>query len=94
MLFAITDQSVIHIAAMTMLVSAKVAGPILIISLAIGLGVSLLQSVTQIQEVTLTFVPKLAGVALVIIIAGNWMLNTLVEFTRQLFELIPSLIGK
>jgi len=79
---------------MTMLVSAKVAGPILVISLAIGLGVSLLQSVTQIQEVTLTFVPKLVGVALVIVIAGNWMLNTLVEFTRQLFEMIPSLIGK
>jgi flagellar biosynthetic protein FliQ len=93
MIFAITDQSVIHIATMTMLVSAKVAGPILIISLAIGLGISLIQSVTQIQEVTLTFVPKLAGVALVIVLAGNWMLNTLVEFTRQLFDLIPSLIG-
>lgn len=89
-----TDQSVIHIAAMTMLVCAKVAGPILMMSLAIGLGISLLQSVTQIQEVTLTFVPKLAGVALVIVLAGNWMLNTLVEFTRQLFDLIPSLIGK
>jgi flagellar biosynthetic protein FliQ len=94
MLFALTDQSVIHIAMQTMLVSAKVAGPILIMSLAIGLGISLLQSVTQIQEVTLTFVPKLAGVALVIVVAGNWMLNTLVEFTKQLFDLIPSLIGK
>jgi flagellar biosynthetic protein FliQ len=93
MIFAITDQAVIHVATMTMLVSAKVAGPILIISLAIGLGISLIQSVTQIQEVTLTFVPKLAGVALVIVLAGNWMLNTLVEFTQQLFDLIPSLIG-
>jgi flagellar biosynthetic protein FliQ len=93
MILAITDQSVIHVATMTMLVSAKVAGPILLISLAIGLGISLIQSVTQIQEVTLTFVPKLAGVALVIVLAGNWMLNTLVEFTRQLFDLIPSLIG-
>jgi flagellar biosynthetic protein FliQ len=92
-LLAITDQSVIHIATITMIVSAKVAGPILLISLALGLGISLLQSVTQIQEVTLTFVPKLAGVALVIVLAGNWMLNTLVEFTRQLFDLIPSLIG-
>lgn len=79
---------------MTMIVSAKVAGPILIVSLAIGLGISLLQSVTQIQEVTLTFVPKLAGVALVVVLAGNWMLNTLIEFTRQLFNLIPGLIGK
>jgi flagellar biosynthesis protein FliQ len=89
-----TDQSVIHIAAITMLVSAKVAGPILIVSLAIGLGVSLLQSVTQIQEVTLTFVPKLAGCALVIVVAGNWMLNTLMNFTTQLFGMIPGLIGK
>jgi len=89
-----SDQAVIHIAVMTMIVTAKVAGPILIISLAIGLGISLIQAVTQIQEVTLTFVPKLAGVALVIIVSGNWMLGQLVRFTNQLFQLIPGLIGK
>jgi flagellar biosynthesis protein FliQ len=88
-----SDQEVIHIAIMTMTVSAKVAGPILIISLAIGLGLSILQSVTQIQEVTLTFVPKLIGVALVIVFAGNWMLQQLMGFTRDLFGLIPALIG-
>ena len=88
-----TDQAVIHIAVMTMMVAAKVAGPILIVSLAIGLGISLIQSVTQIQEVTLTFVPKLAGVALVIVMAGNWMLGQLTAFTRQLYDMIPSLIS-
>jgi flagellar biosynthetic protein FliQ len=88
-----TDSSVIHIAVMTMIVCAKVAGPILIMSLAIGLGISLLQSVTQIQEVTLTFVPKLAGVALVIVLTGSWMLNTLISFTQDLFDLLPGLIG-
>jgi len=87
------DQAVIHIAVMTMIVSAKVAGPILVMSLAIGLGVSILQSITQIQEVTLTFVPKLVGVALVIVLTGNWMLNQLVGFTRELFQLIPGLIA-
>ena len=86
-------QAVIHIATLTMMISAKVAGPILVISLAIGIGVSLLQSITQIQEATLTFVPKLAGVALVIVLSGSWMLNQLTGFTENLFKLIPGLIG-
>ena len=88
-----SDQAVIHIAVMTMIVAAKVAGPILLMSLAIGLGISIIQSITQIQEVTLTFVPKLAGCALVVVFTGNWMLNTLVGFTNQLYKLIPGLIG-
>lgn len=77
-----------------MIVCAKVAGPILIVSLAIGLGISLFQSVTQIQEMTLTFVPKLMAVAGVIVVGGNWMLHEIVTFTQQLFALIPDLIGK
>lgn len=88
-----TDQAVIQIAIMTMIVSAKVAGPILVMSLAVGLGISLIQSVTQIQEITLTFVPKLVGVAAVIVLTGNWMLQQLIGFTRELFDLIPGLIG-
>ncbi len=89
-----SDQTVIHIAVMTIMVSAKVAGPLLIVSLAIGLGVSLFQSVTQIQEATLTFVPKLVAVAAVIVVGGNWMLHELMSFTEQLFALIPELLGK
>jgi len=76
-----------------MTVTAKVSAPILLTSLAIGLAISLFQSVTQIQEVTLTFVPKLAGVALVIVVSGHWMLGQLVGFTHQLFDLIPRLIS-
>ncbi len=87
-----TDQSVIHIAVMTMIVAAKVCGPILITSLAVGLGISLIQSVTQIQEVTLTFVPKLIAVAAVIVLSGNWMLHEMMSFTTDLFDLIPDLI--
>jgi flagellar biosynthetic protein FliQ len=88
-----TDTAVIEIALRMMTVTAKVSAPILLTSLAIGLAISLFQSVTQIQEVTLTFVPKLAGVALVIVVSGHWMLGQLVGFTHQLFDLIPRLIS-
>ena len=88
-----SDQAVINIAIMTMVICAKVAGPILITSLAIGLGISLIQSVTQIQEVTLTFVPKLIAVAAVIVVSGGWMLQQLIGFSHELFDLIPSLIA-
>lgn len=87
-----TDSTVIDIAVQTMMITAKLAAPILIVSLAIGVAVSLLQSVTQVQEYTLTFVPKLAGIALVIVVAGSWMLHQLVAFTQDLFERVPSLI--
>ena len=88
-----TDTAVIDIALKMMMVAAKVSAPILIVSLAIGLAISLFQSVTQIQEVTLTFVPKLAGVAVVILVSGNWMLGQLVSFTQELFNLIPRLVA-
>jgi flagellar biosynthesis protein FliQ len=88
-----TDTAVIEIALKMMIVVAKVTAPILIASLAVGLSISLFQSVTQIQEVTLTFVPKLAVVALVILIAGHWMLNEIVNFTQELFASIPRLLA-
>lgn len=88
-----TDASVIDIAIRTLIVSAKLSAPILIVSLAIGVGVSLLQAMTQVQEFTLTFVPKLVGVALVIALSGNWMLAEITGFTRELFELLPQLLA-
>ena len=88
-----TDTAVIDIALKMMMVAAKVSAPILIVSLAIGLAISLFQSVTQIQEVTLTFVPKLAGVAVVILVSGHWMLGQLIGFTQELFQMIPRLIS-
>lgn len=87
------QAEIISIAVQTMLVVAKIVAPILLVSLSIGLSVSLLQSVTQIQEITLTFVPKLVGVGLVILLAGNWMMGTLVSYTHQLFAMIPRLIS-
>ena len=89
-----SDASVLDIAMKTMIVTAKLASPILIVSLAIGVAVSLVQAMTQVQEFTLTFVPKLVGVAVVIALAGNWMLAEMLGFTRELFEMLPTLLAQ
>ena len=86
-----TDTAVLEIALQAILIAAKLCAPILLVTLAVGFGISLLQAVTQIQEVTLTFVPKLVAVALVILVAGNWMLAEMVSFTGELYEMIPRL---
>jgi flagellar biosynthetic protein FliQ len=65
-----------------------ISGPILIISVIIGLIISIIQTTTSIQEQTLTFVPKIIGVIGIIIFLFNWMQNTLLEFTKRLFEKI------
>lgn len=88
-----TDTAVINIAVQTMVVAAKLGGPILLAALTVGFLVSLFQSATQIQEVTLSFVPKVVGAGLVILVAGKWMLAELVGFTENLFTQIPALLG-
>ena len=87
-----TDSDVVHIGLQAMLVSAKLAMPVLVVALGIGFAVSLVQSVTQVQEVTLSFVPKLLGVAAVLLVGGHWMLQEMVAFTRMLFDLLPQLL--
>ncbi|CAM3339248.1 flagellar biosynthesis protein FliQ [Nocardioides dubius] len=87
-----TDTQVIEIALQTMLVALKLSAPILATSLVIGFVISLFQSMTQIQEFTLAFVPKLIGVGVALLLCGNWMLHTLINFTQQLFEKLPSLL--
>jgi len=89
----VTEADVMNIATQTIVVALKLAGPILVVSLGIGLLISLFQSATQVQEVTLTFVPKLAGVALVLVFGGNWMLAEILGFTRGLFNMLPGLLG-
>jgi flagellar biosynthetic protein FliQ len=89
----VTDTAVMEIALQTMMITAKLAAPILITSLAIGVFISLIQSVTQVQEFTLTFVPKLGGIAVVILISGSWMLAEIISFTQDLFASIPTLLG-
>jgi flagellar biosynthetic protein FliQ len=87
------EARLMDIAAGAMTMTAELALPILLTSLVIGLVVSLFQSVTQIQEVTLTFVPKLAGIALVLLIAGHWMLGQFTAYVQQLFGQVSSLLG-
>jgi flagellar biosynthetic protein FliQ len=69
------------------------AAPILITALVVGLIISILQATTSIQEQTLTFVPKIASIMLVLALLGGWMFTHLAEYTRRLFELIPSMAG-
>ncbi|NFG60611.1 MULTISPECIES: flagellar biosynthetic protein FliQ [unclassified Clostridium] len=72
----------------TIIVAAKLAAPILFVVLIVGLLISIIQATTQIQEQTLTFVPKLIAGAIVGIFLGSWMLQTLMSFTTRIFELI------
>lgn len=70
----------------------KISAPILIISLVVGLLISIFQATTQIQEQTLTFVPKLIAIAITGIITGSWMLRTIVNFTKRIFDLISNIV--
>lgn len=69
----------------TLIAAAKISAPILLVTLAVGLAISVLQVVTQVQEMTLTFIPKLIAVGLVSILLGSWMMRTAVELAKRLF---------
>ncbi len=88
-----SDTTVIHLALQTMVVALKLSAPILITSLVIGFAISLFQSLTQIQEFTLAFVPKLVGVGVALLLCGNWMMHTLVASTNDIFEGLPAMLG-
>jgi flagellar biosynthetic protein FliQ len=88
-----TDTAVVNLGVQAMILAMKLALPILVVTLVIGFAVSLFQSVTQIQEVTLSFVPKLIGVAAVMVFSGRWMLSQTVDFSRHLFEQLPQLLS-
>jgi flagellar biosynthetic protein FliQ len=86
-------NAVLDIGMAALILAAKLAAPVLVTALVVGFVVSLLQSVTQIQEVTLSFVPKAIAAAIALILAGHWMITELVGFTDDLFARIPSLLG-
>jgi flagellar biosynthetic protein FliQ len=88
----VKDQTVIEIAVQSIMIAAKLCAPILITALVIGFAVSLFQSVTQIQEPTLSFVPKAIGIAVALVLCGNWMLHEMVSFTTELYQRIPTLL--
>lgn len=88
-----TDNQVIHIGLQAMTAAAKLSAPVLLTALLIGFAISLFQSVTQIQEATLSFVPKAIGVGVALLVTGNWMLHEMVTFTETLFHQLPGLLG-
>lgn len=88
-----TEAQVLQLATNAMVTAAKLGAPIMLSAMIVGLVISLLQSVTQIQETTLTFVPKLLVIGLVVAVAGHWMLNQFVGYTEQLFSSVPQLLA-
>jgi len=88
-----TPETVMDIGVQAMTVTTLLAAPLLLSALVVGLLVGMFQAATQINEMTLTFVPKLMVVALVVLIAGPALLNTLLGFTIRLIEGIPDMIG-
>jgi flagellar biosynthesis protein FliQ len=87
------QDTVINLATQAMMLSLKIAGPILLLGLIIGLLVSIFQAVTSIQEQSLSFIPKIVGVAVLIVVLGPWMLGQLVSYAQSLYLSIPSLVG-
>lgn len=88
-----TDTAIVHLGLQAMLVAFQLAAPTLLTALLIGFAISMFQSATQIQEFTLSFVPKVIGVGVALLLSGSWMMHTMVSFTTQLFSQIPSLIS-
>ncbi|MFJ4044444.1 flagellar biosynthesis protein FliQ [Microbacterium sp. NPDC089987] len=88
-----SPEAVLDIGTQGLLVAAKLAAPLLITALVVGFAISLLQSITQVQEVTLSFVPKIIAVGLALLIAGNWMISEIVQFTEMMFDRIPQLLS-
>ena len=88
-----TPETVMSIAYQAMMLTLYLGAPLLLTALLIGLLVSLFQAATQINEMTLSFIPKILGVFAVLIIAGPWLLSLIIDFTRTLFQNIPFLVS-
>jgi flagellar biosynthetic protein FliQ len=86
-------QGVITLAQQALYTVVLLSAPMLLTSLAVGLVVSILQAATQINEMTLSFIPKLLAMIAVMVIAGPWMITYYVDFMRRLYESIPATIG-
>ncbi len=86
-------EMVVEIGREALLLTLMVSGPMLLFGLIVGLAISVFQAVTQIQEMTLTFIPKILSVALALLLFLPWMINKLTDFTHHMFDLIPTLVG-
>jgi flagellar biosynthetic protein FliQ len=88
----VTDTDIIHLGAQAIVMIGKLSAPLLLVSLAIGIVISLVQTVLSLQDQTLSMVPRLAVCALVLLLTGGWMLTTMVDYTTELFQSIPDLV--
>jgi flagellar biosynthetic protein FliQ len=88
-----TPEYVMELAHKTLMVTSMIAAPLLLIALLAGLAIGMLQAATQINESTLSFIPKLLLLVLTLFAAGPWILRLLIDFTRDLYGSIPSVIG-
>ena len=88
-----TPESVMTLGRHAMEVTLMIAAPMLLVALAVGLVVSIFQAATQINEMTLSFIPKLVGIFVALVVAGPWMLAVMLDYMRELFSSIPGMIG-
>jgi flagellar biosynthetic protein FliQ len=88
-----SPESVISIGEHALIVTSTIAAPLLLAALVSGVVIGMLQAATQINEMTLSFIPKLLALVATIFATGHWMLQTLIDYTRSLFESIPGMLG-
>lgn len=88
-----SPESVMTLGRHAMEITLMVSAPLLLVALVIGLVVSIFQAATQINETTLSFIPKLVGIFVALVVAGPWMLSIMLDYMRQMFTSIPTLVG-
>jgi flagellar biosynthetic protein FliQ len=88
-----TPESVMTLGRHAMEVTLMIAAPMLLVALGVGLVVSIFQAATQINEMTLSFIPKLVGIFVALVLAGPWMLSIMLDYMREMFSGIPGMIG-
>lgn len=88
-----SESGVMDVFVKALTVGGALAAPMLLTALVVGLAISILQSITQVQEQTVAFVPKLVAVAIALVVCGQWMISELVSFTQHLFADIPTLLA-
>ena len=88
-----TPETVLTIATQSLTLPALLSAPLLLVTLVTGVLVGVLQAATQINEMTLSFIPKLLALVLTLIVAGPWMLQMIISYTRNLFTSIPGMLG-
>ncbi|WP_323011366.1 flagellar biosynthesis protein FliQ [Castellaniella sp.] len=86
-----TPEQVMSMTYQAMLIALKMAGPLLLVALSLGLIISIFQAATQINEMTLSFIPKVLGVGAALVMLGPWLISTMVDYIRVLIQTIPSL---